>query len=198
MRDAGVTRRDLVVDIGAGAGLLTEALADVGARVLAVEIDVVLVERLRARVADRPSVRVLAVDFGDLRLPRRPFRVVANVPFSATSAVLHRLLDDPCIALTAIDVVLQRQVVDRLVGVGRRDAVAWSPWWHFERGALLHRSVFRPPPKVDAAVLVARRRDRPLLAPHDALRYHRFVARRWNAQRSRPPEWWARRFTDRR
>ena len=79
--DAGVRPGDLVLDIGAGTGAVTAPLVAAGARVIAVELHPERVAMLRERFAG-DDVTVVRADVADLRLPRRPFRVVANPPFA--------------------------------------------------------------------------------------------------------------------
>ena len=87
VEQAGVGAGDLVVEIGAGTGVLTEALARRAGRGVAVEFDPRLAERARARLAGFGNVRVVTADALALPPPRRPFRVVANLPFGSTTAV---------------------------------------------------------------------------------------------------------------
>jgi 23S rRNA (adenine-N6)-dimethyltransferase len=94
VEQAGVGQGDLVVEIGAGTGVLTEALAQRAGRVVAVECDPRLADRARARLAGHGNVRVVTADALAMPAPRRPFRVVANLPFGSTTAMLRRLLGD--------------------------------------------------------------------------------------------------------
>jgi 23S rRNA (adenine-N6)-dimethyltransferase len=147
--DAGVRPGQLVLDIGAGRGALTAQLLDAGAQVIAVELHPGRATRLRERFAgDR--VTVVQTDALALRLPQRPFRVVANPPYGISSGLL-RLLLAPRSRLVAADLVLQRAVV-------RRYAADRPGRWDLRAGRPLPRRAFRPPPQVDSAVLVVRRR----------------------------------------
>jgi len=161
--DAGVGAGERVVDLGAGTGLITAALAARGAHVLAIELDPKLSARLAARFAHTPNVTVLTADVRDVPLPRNPFRVVANPPFGHTSAILRRLLDDPDGGLVRADLVVQWQVARHRARVS--DGVLtdqlgerWAPRWRFARGRRIPAALFRPRPSVDAAVLVVTRK----------------------------------------
>ena len=99
---------------------------------------------------------VVEADISELRLPRCPFRVVANPPYAGSTALLRLLLDRGSL-LQAADLVLQRAVVRRVVG-GDLRGVRRLGRFRVERGMSLPRRAFRPPPSVDSAVLVVRRR----------------------------------------
>jgi 23S rRNA (adenine-N6)-dimethyltransferase len=136
-----------VLDIGAGEGALTVHLLRAGARVIAVELHPGRAERLRERF---PGLTVLELDAAEIRLPARPFRIVANPPYGITASLLRQLLSARS-GLTDADLVLQRAVV-------RRYAAGRQRGFHLRQGLSLPRSAFVPPPKVDSAVLVVRRR----------------------------------------
>jgi 23S rRNA (adenine-N6)-dimethyltransferase len=173
---AGVVRGDLVVEIGAGRGVLTAALARRARRVLAIELDPDWAAGLRERFARSPHVQVVEGDALTAALPREPFRVVANLPFARTTALLHRLLDDPSLPLQRADLVLQWEVARKRAGEPRSVvSAAWSPWWSARLGGRLPRTAFRPVPAVDAGVLVVERRPEPLLPPVTADAYAAFV-----------------------
>jgi 23S rRNA (adenine-N6)-dimethyltransferase len=144
---AGVRPGELVLDIGAGEGALTAHLVRAGAQVVAVELNAQRACVLRERF---PGVTVVHADAESLRLPGRPFRVVANPPYGISSSLLRTLLA-PGSRLTAADLVLQRAVV-------RRHASGAARRFSLTAGLALPRRAFLPPPQVDSAVLVIRRR----------------------------------------
>jgi 23S rRNA (adenine-N6)-dimethyltransferase len=165
VEQAGVGTGDLVVEIGAGSGVLTEALARRAGRVVAVECDPRLAERARVRLAGFGNVQVVTADALAMSPPRRPFRVVANLPFGSTAAFLRRLLGDPRTRLERADLVLQEQAARRYAArrPGTPETIAWGAWYELGVGRRLPPACFRPPPRVAAAVLVARRRRPPLV-----------------------------------
>jgi 23S rRNA (adenine-N6)-dimethyltransferase len=150
--DAGVAPGDLVIDIGAGTGAVTAPLVAAGARVIAVELHPRRLAELRARFVD-DDVTVVRADVADLRLPRRPFRVVANPPFAATSQVLKRLLH-PGSRLVRADLVVQRAAAQRWAAGRAPGASRWSRDYRVGVGRSVPRRAFAPRPPVDCATLV--------------------------------------------
>jgi 23S rRNA (adenine-N6)-dimethyltransferase len=108
VRAAAVAPFDLVVEIGAGTGALTEALASRARLVLAVEIDPNLASRLRRRFAGTDNVRVIERDALAFDWPAEPFRAFGNVPFAITTRLLRSILDTPW--LRRADLVVQWEV----------------------------------------------------------------------------------------
>src|SRR5437868_3853700 len=90
--DASTIRQgDLVLDLGAGTGVISTRLARRGCEVLAVEKDARLAQQLRAELAETRGVRVLHSDILHVHLPRRAYKVFSNIPFDATSAIVNHL-----------------------------------------------------------------------------------------------------------
>ncbi len=188
---------ELVVEIGAGDGALTLALASRGVDVLAVEIDPWMAGRLRERLergrggrrdlGQDPRgeavgrVRVVQADFLVMALPETPFRVVASVPYGRTTDVLHKLLDDPLLPLERADLIVQWEVARKRAAVppSTLHSTAWAPWWKFRLGQRIPASAFRPVPRVDSGALVVSRRPDPVLPPAMAGAFAEFVRESW-------------------
>lgn len=151
--DAGVGPGKLVIDVGAGDGVITAALVRAGASVLAVELHPGRAHRLRERFAFVPTVRVVRADAADLRLPHRPFCVVANPPFAITTALLRRLLS-PASQLRTARILVPTQVAARWAA-GRGPATAL---WEIRCAGRVAATAFRPPAPVPVAVLSVTRR----------------------------------------
>ena len=158
---------DTFLEVGAGRGALTLALARAGARVIGVEIDRDLVRRLRR---DAPSnVTIVSGDFLTLELDRvvelsaRPLRAVGNLPYSVGAPILLKLLRFSDHGARVRDAVLmfQREVADRVTAEpGTRD---WGPLavavrLHAEptRALTIPAGAFRPMPQVHSAVVTLR------------------------------------------
>jgi 23S rRNA (adenine-N6)-dimethyltransferase len=145
--------------------------------VWAIELDAQLARTLGARFARAGNVRVVGDDAMRVALPRRPFRVVANLPFGSTTGILRRLLDDPRVPLRRADVIVEW-------GLARKRAacwpstllgITWGAWFEVALVRRLPAACFEPKPSVDAAVLRATRRATPLVHERCAPRFRAFV-----------------------
>lgn len=180
-----------MLDIGAGRGALSRPLARTGAEVWAIEADPVWAARLTDGVASDPTVdarlvRIIRADVRAVRLPHRPYRVVANPPFGLTTDVLRLLLDDPTTGPERLDLVVQREVARKHAANPPRHlrTAAWAPWWTFELGWTVPRDAFRPVPAVDAAVLTVTRRSDPVLPERLAPDFADILRPHWDPGRS--------------
>jgi 23S rRNA (adenine-N6)-dimethyltransferase len=176
VREAGITPGDQVVDIGAGTGVLTSALADAGAIVTALEADPSLAVELRRRFDGR-RVTVVEADARRWAWPESAFSVVSNLPFEGSGAILGSLLRDPRSSLTHADVIVQWEFAQKHAAVWPTTLRGsyWRAFYDIGIVSRLARTSFSPAPRVDAAVLRIARRDRPLVPveAHDA--YRRFL-----------------------
>jgi 16S rRNA (adenine1518-N6/adenine1519-N6)-dimethyltransferase len=172
-RLAGVGPGDRVVEVGAGLGSLTLALAETGASVLAVEVDKRLVPVLYEVVADSPGVTVVEADAMTLDwsalLGLGPWVLVANLPYNIGTPLVADLLDGVP-AISRLLVMVQREVGERLVarpGSGAYGALSVKvSYW--ARGRLVGRvppTVFYPAPAVDSVLVSLERRAVPAVGP---------------------------------
>lgn len=176
VRAAQVGPEDLVVEIGAGEGALTRALARECRKVLAYEVDPVLADRLRAGVAGS-NVACVHADFLRAAPPRGRFAVVGNIPYSITSGILRWCLRAP--GLASATLVTQLEFARKRTGdFGRWTQATVETWPRFDYQLLgrIPRHKFRPVPRVDSAILRLRRRGQDLLPGPCLPAYRRLVA----------------------
>lgn len=197
MADAGVAAGDLVVDVGAGSGMLTVPLLAAGARVIAIEPDHRFAARLRRAC---PAAQVVEEDALVTPWPSESFRVVANLPFARTADLCRSLLSDPATPLVSADLVVEWDFAVKRARLWPSTAqtVLWSAWYELAVVRRIEPTAFAPVPSVAAAVFRARRRLRPLVHPEQAGRYASFVRRGFrdgNRARERDPHAWALLFT---
>jgi 23S rRNA (adenine-N6)-dimethyltransferase len=176
---------DVVVEIGAGLGSCTFALASEVDEVIAIEADRFLATQLRQEVErlGATNVRVLDLDALRYRFGREPFRIFGSLPFGVTTALMRRIFDNPNIALVRADLVVQWDVARKRAAVPPTTllSTSWAPWWEFCLGQRIPADAFRPVPSVDAAVLRVTRRTPPLLPLELAAGYREFVRQEWGA-----------------
>jgi 16S rRNA (adenine1518-N6/adenine1519-N6)-dimethyltransferase len=172
VRESGVGPHDVVVEVGPGLGSLTLALLGVAARVVAVEVDGPLAERLPATIAARaPELadRCEVVHADALRIDGvpgpPPTALVANLPYNVAVPVLLHLLT----VLPSLEkglVMVQAEVADRLAappGSRTYGVPSVKAAWFAEvrRAGAVGRNVFWPAPNVDSGLVAWRRREPP-------------------------------------
>lgn len=150
-------RESLVIEIGAGTGALTGPLLERADRVVAIETDPELVSRLQQQFSS-PHVTVLQADVLDVDLSQwGPAVVAGNLPYYITSPILKKVLALGPLLKSAVFLV-QREVAERLTAEpGSRDygflSVLTRLYSEAEYLFTVPPSAFRPPPKVDSAVV---------------------------------------------
>lgn len=178
-RLAEVGPGDHVVEIGAGLGSLTLALAETGAQILAVEVDRGVVPILRELTADLPNVSVveadaMKADWANLLAGHDRWVMVANLPYNVATPLVCDLLDD----VPAIDrmlVMVQREAAERFCAAPRTPqygavSVKVAYWATARIAGHVPASVFVPRPNVESSLADIRRRPAPATdAPRDAL-----------------------------
>jgi len=161
-RLAELGSEDVVLEIGPGEGVLTRYLAERVAHVHAVEIDRELEPELREL---GPNVDVVFGDALQLELPQDATKLVANLPYNVATPLIVESLDGlPNVRLWCV--MVQREVADRLFAVpSTKDygAVSVLVQLAAERTGFhpVSRTVFRPPPNVDSALVAFRRTELP-------------------------------------
>lgn len=169
----------LCIEIGPGPGGLTEFLHPRAKRLIAVELDSTLAAKLRERYTENPSVEIVQGDVLSTNLSQwGPATVCGNLPYYITSPIVEQVLAmGP--ALERAVFLVQKEVADRLAAApGSRDygylSVATQLFCTVERLFLVKPASFRPPPKVDSAVV--RLTPRSTLPVEDTKPFLRFAS----------------------
>ncbi len=170
-RLSGVQHGDNVIEIGAGLGSLTLALADSGANVTAVEVDRGLVPLLRDNVSHLPNVRVVEgdamnIDWSTVLGAHDNWHLVANLPYNVATPLVADVLDDVT-QIQHLFVMVQREVGERFAATPRTEAygavsVKVAYWGRAEVVGVVPPTVFLPRPKVDSALVSITRHADPL------------------------------------
>ncbi|MGN6031892.1 MAG: ribosomal RNA small subunit methyltransferase A [Thermomicrobiales bacterium] len=171
----GIGPDDLVIEIGPGRGIVTEALAGASRHVLAIEKDPAHAAAVERQLAKRgtANVTVFAADFLDFPLPATPYRVFANIPFGITAAIVGKLTTGTAPPVSA-HLVVQQEAADRFMGLTAvtLQAATLHPWFTLAIEHRFQRRDFTPIPQVDCVLLRIDLRPDPLIPSDGRHRDH--------------------------
>jgi len=178
---ADITRDDWVIEIGPGLGILTQELLARAGTVTAIEIDMVLASHIRATFGDIPDFALvqgdaLAINFDEL-VRGRPFRIAANLPYSAGAAIVQRFLETST-SLRSATIMLQKEVGERILAEPPNmsiPAVAVQISASGYEDFIVPPESFWPSPAVDSMVLTLVPHEQPLVERADRARFFALV-----------------------
>jgi 23S rRNA (adenine-N6)-dimethyltransferase len=162
-----------ILELAAGNGAITEALVARHLPVTAIEIDPRCATRLKRRLAGRAEI--IEADMLDFDLGVTPHHIVANVPFSLTTPLLRRLVQQTTWDTAVL--LLQWEVARKRAGVGGTTMLtaSWWPWYEFSLVKRVPATAFAPRPSVDGGILLIRRRQTPLVSTQARKPYQELV-----------------------
>lgn len=175
MDKAKIRRADTVVDLGAGTGVFTFVLAEKAGSVIAIENDPEFADVLRRKSKGHANITIVERDIRKAYLPKQPFCVVANIPFSITTPILNMLMDSPAASFQRAALILDYGAAMGLTArlIRRPRLLTWRMGFDIELVKVIPRHHFAPPPSVDTAMVLIRRKPQPLVAPKHS---HTFAA----------------------
>lgn len=152
---AGINKTDMVLDIGAGKGFLTEYLVHQCSSLIAIENDKSLSRILKKKYGNNPIVRIIESDFRSYTIPKRHFKVVSNIPFRLTSDILKSLMFDRVEYFKGGSLILQLEVVQKLLSdkVYNPYIVFYHTFFDLKLMYEIPQESFMPPPSVKSALL---------------------------------------------
>lgn len=187
-----VTDTDVVIEIGAGLGCLTQALSETAETVIAIEVDPVLYEVLESQFSTCDTVQIIKADVLEIELTSlfrqgtRP-KVIANLPYGITTPILWKLLEHSD-QLDFSILMMQREVAERIVAPpGGKDygALTIGVSYYADTSLIVTLSPdnFYPAPKVDSALIKLSMRDEPLVKVQDEDHFFRVVREAFRGRR---------------
>lgn len=195
IKAAGVTKDDLVLEIGPGIGTMTQYLADAARQVIAVEIDTNLIPILNETLKDYDNIKIinddiLKVDINQLAQEYnqgRPIKVVANLPYYITTPIIMGLFEGG-VPIDNITVMVQKEVADRMqVGPGSKDYGALSLAVQYYAEPYIVANVppncFMPRPNVGSAVIRLTRHENPPVQVKDKNLMFKLIRASFNQRR---------------
>lgn len=182
---AQISKSDIVVEIGAGIGVLTEILAQESRKIIAVELDSNLVDVLKEKLADYDNVEIhsgdiLKFDFNSISLSYGcKVKVVGNVPYNISSPLIFHLLSCRS-SIDSFILMLQKEVVQRLAALPNNKSygvpsVLLQMFASVEKIFDVPASSFYPQPKVESAVIGGTFLDKPQMELTDVVFFTQLV-----------------------
>lgn len=192
---AGITKEDMVLEIGPGIGTMTQYLAESAREVVAVEIDTHLIPILEETLKDYDNITlinadILKVDINKLAQEHnagKPIKVVANLPYYITTPIIMGLFESG-VPIDNITVMVQKEVADRMqVGPGTKDYGALSLAVQYYAQPYIAANVppncFIPRPTVGSAVIRLTRHKTPPVQVEDAKLMFKLIRASFNQRR---------------
>lgn len=161
---SNLKKRDLVVEIGAGSGVITSALAHRVHQVIAIEPEPATAIKLRENLKKRgiDNITIIEKDFRDFELPKEPYKIFSNPPFHLSSEILHKLIEAEH-PPEAIYLILQKQFALKLLNNTRhytsKLGFLLTKDYETKIRLPLKTSDFTPPPGVPCVFFEAKRRS---------------------------------------
>ena len=192
---AGITKDDMVLEIGPGIGTMTQYLSCAARRVVAVEIDKNLIPILQDTLQGFDNVEVINEDVLKLDMAKlaqekndgKPLKVVANLPYYITTPIIMGLFENQ-VPVSSITVMVQKEVADRMqAGPGTKDYGALSLAVQYYASPYIAANVppncFMPRPKVGSAVICLTRYQKPPIQVEDEKLMFRIIRASFNQRR---------------
>ncbi|MGR3205474.1 23S ribosomal RNA methyltransferase Erm [Bacillus glycinifermentans] len=164
---ANITKKDTVLELGAGKGALTTVLNQRAGKVLAVECDSGFVDILKRKTEQNPNTIIIHQDIMKIRLPKEKFIVVSNIPYAITTPIMKMLLNHPSSGFQRGVIVMEKGAAKRFTShcVKNVYVLIWKMWFDIRLLKGISREHFSPPPKVDSAMVMITRKKEPVI-PH--------------------------------
>ena len=173
-----IKKSDTVYDIGAGSGIISSVLAERAGKVVAIEVEPRMAEKLRDNMRGLGNVTIVEKDFIAMDLPTTPYKIFANIPFHLSSPIVRKITeaDNPP---QATYLIVQKQFGYKLVPSPDRFtaqiAILIAPLFEARIRRRLQKSDYTPSPNVDTVLLELLRRPTPLIPLELMSAYREFV-----------------------
>lgn len=171
VEQANISTHDIVLDLGAGKGALTFVLSEQAKKVLAVEYDRKFVDILKRKFSDNSNTKIIYEDILKFHLPKEPFIVVSNIPYSITTPIMKKLLNKPTNNFQSGVIVMEKGAAKRFTSNFVKDPyiIAWKMWFDIQYVKGVSRNNFSPPPRVDSAIITIHKKVKPIVPFSDYL-----------------------------
>lgn len=178
-----ITDQDTVVEIGSGRGIITKQLANKAKRVIGIEYDRKLVNKLKNEFKNYPNIEIIEADFLKWKLPNYPYKVFSNIPFNLTADIVTKLLE----SINSPEVsylIMQDLAASRFIGkpfeTNSQISILLKPFYDIQILMKINRNQFQPIPDVNTVLTKFLKRHNPLINYRYWNEYRDFVIYGYN------------------
>lgn len=180
---------DMVIEIGPGPGIMTRMIGEKVRKLIAIEIDKALCDALKKDLSGQSNIEIVNADALDYPYEdlEKGFKVIANLPYYITTPILFRLMEVRE-SIESMTLMVQKDVAERITArPGGKDygilSIAIQYYSLPEIAFIVPRGAFRPPPKVDSAVLHIQMLSLPRIKVKDEAFFFRIVKASFSQRR---------------
>lgn len=168
---------DVVVEIGPGKGIITQKLLDFGCQIIAVEKDRHLINELRLRFSQNKNFKLINTDFLLYSLPKTPYKIFSNIPFSITAPIINKILKSDS-KPTEMYLILQQEAAEKFSlfdDINNQDAILVAPFYNVEVLGDIDRTAFTPKPQVNIVFAKFTLLKKPLVESKNYQQFRDFI-----------------------
>jgi len=155
-----INSKDVVLDIGAGTGIITEELSKYANKVIAYELDQRYFKKLQEKFNNSSNIILKNENFLNIELPRKEFKIFSNIPFFITTDIINKITDVNS-KLEEAFLFVQKESAERFAGEPKNTQIATilSFMYEIKIREKFQKKDFKPMPNVDIVLLNIRRKD---------------------------------------
>jgi 23S rRNA (adenine-N6)-dimethyltransferase len=167
---------DIVYEIGPGRGIITDELARIARKVIAIEKDPKLARKLYKRFQEVDNIQIIRNDFLRHQIHDREYKIFASIPYNITADIVRKILYTPPVPSEAY-LVMQKEAAEKFSGNPSETqfSILAKPLFDIQIIQELRRTDFEPVPNVDSVLLHIKKRHSLLIREEDTFLYRSFV-----------------------
>lgn len=174
-------KKDLVVEIGPGKGIITKELSEVCNEVIAIEKDKNLYQKLAHDLNNIKNVSLINDDFLKWNFPKKDFKIFSNIPFNFTSQIIEKITNlthSP----THSFLIVEDKAACRFMGKPKESqmSILLKPFFNFKILTYINKNEFQPVPNVNVVLLEIFRKKNPFLVIEDYDQFKKFITYGFN------------------
>ncbi len=172
------SRTELIIEIGPGKGIITDAIIKPHNKVIAVELDKDLYSNLQKHYKDVSNISIVHADFLKYALPNVEYSIVANIPFNITADIIRKITDESSLLQTAY-IITEKKAAYKFVGAPYAESPLLAHYLHIQFDVRflmqIDRKHFTPEPRVDIGFISITKRRTPIFNKNDEIQFKDFI-----------------------